>query len=256
LNWKNEGLVLSADPTNPESDLHPSKVLERPKVICNAQTGQFVLFAHVDTADYHAARIGVAISDKPSGPYKYLGSLRPNGNDSRDMTVFCDEDGKAYIFYSSEWNKTMHIAQLDDDYLHPAGLEECAFVDQSREAPAVFKHAGKYYLISSACTGFDPNQAQIAVADSPFGPWKVLGNPCVGPDADITFYSQSAFVLPVVGKPNAFIAMFDCWKKVDLRDSRYVWLPVFFGEQGIEIPWLDEWDLSVFNGERQVDDLT
>ena len=247
LNWKNEGVVLPAEPDDPQSDLHPSKVFERPKVLRNPKTGKYILFAHADTADYEFAHIGIAVSDQAAGPYEYLGSIQPNGNDSRDMTAFMDEDGKAYLFFSSEWNKTLHIVQLDDDFLQPTNVATRAFINQSREAPAVFKHRGKYYLISSGCTGWDPNQAEIAVADAPLGPWNVLGDPCVGPDADITFYAQSAFVLPVAGKPEAFIAMFDRWKKENLRDSRYVWLPVIF-EDGIpKIAWHDEWDLSIFD---------
>lgn len=246
LNWKNEGLVLSAEKNNPQSDLHPSKVLERPKVIRNPKTGRYVLFAHVDTADYQYARIGVAVSDAPGGPYQYLGSMQPNGHDSRDMTVFQDEDGAAYLFFSSEWNKTLRIIKLNDEYLQPTNIETTAFVNQSREAPAVFKRNGKYFMISSGCTGWDPNQAELAVADSPLGPWTVLGNPCIGTDADITFYAQSTFVFPVASKKNTLIAMFDRWKKDNLRDSRYVWLPVTFDGEQVKIGWYDEWTLTIF----------
>jgi hypothetical protein len=247
LNWKNEGVVLPAVPDDPTSDLHPSKVFERPKVLHNPKTGKYVLFAHADTADYEFAHIGIAISDRPTGPYEYLGSIQPNGNDSRDMTAFVDDDDTAYLFFSSEWNKTLHTIPLDDEYLRPTEVDVRAFVDQSREAPAVFKHAGKYYIISSGCTGWDPNAAELAVAESPLSPWTVLGDPCVGPDAEITFYAQSTFVLPVSGKPGAFIAMFDRWNKHNLRDSRYVWLPVKF-EAGVpKIHWYAEWDLSVFD---------
>jgi Glycosyl hydrolases family 43 len=247
LNWKNKGVVLHAEPNNPQSDLHPSKVLERPKVIRNPKTGKYVLFAHVDTADYEYARIGIAISDKPTGPYTYLGSIRPNGNDSRDMTVFQDDDGAAYLFFSSEWNKTLHIIQLDDEYLRPTQNESRAFIDQSREAPAVFKRNGKYYLISSGCTGWDPNRAELAVADSPLGPWTMLGDPCIGKDSEITFYAQSTFVFPLAGRKDSFIAMFDRWNKDNLRDSRYVWLPIQFDGDQVKIHWRNEWDLSVFD---------
>jgi hypothetical protein len=247
LNWKNEGVVLRANPANPESDLHPSKVLERPKVLHNPKTGKYVLYTHSDHQDYSYARIGISISDRPTGPFEYRGSIQPNGNDSRDMTAYQDEDRKAYLFFSSEWNKTLHIVQLDETYLKPTIVAARAFVDQSREAPAVFKHQGKYYIISSGCTGWDPNRAEIAVADAPLGPWMVLGDPCVGPDAEITFFAQSTFVFPVADKPGAFIAMFDRWKKEDLRDSRYVWLPVIFENGMPKIHWHDEWDLSIFD---------
>ena len=166
---------------------------------------------------------------------------------SRDQTVFVDENGKAYQFYSSENNATLYISELTDDYLKPTGRYTRNFVKQSREAPAVFKYNGKYYMLSSGCTGWDPNVAELAVADSIMGQWTTIGNPCTGPDADKTFYAQSTYVQQVYGKGNAYIAMFDRWKKKNLEDSRYVWLPLEFGKDGtITIPWRDSWDLRTW----------
>ena len=246
LNWKFEGIVLPAVKDDPNHDLHPSKVLERPKVIYNRKTGKFVMWAHVESADYSKACAGVAVSDSPAGPFTYLGSFRPNDAMSRDQTVFVDDDGRAYQFYSSENNATMYISLLTDDYLKPSGRFTRNFIKQSREAPAVFKYDGKYYLITSGCTGWDPNVAEIAVADSVLGEWKTIGNPCIGPDADKTFYAQSTYVQPVVGKKDAYIALFDRWNKTDLENSLYVWLPVLIENGKIVIPWQDKWNLDVF----------
>jgi len=38
-----------------------------------------------------------------------------SGQQSRDMTVFIDDDGKGYIVYSSEKNSTTHVAEPDAD---------------------------------------------------------------------------------------------------------------------------------------------
>ena len=240
-NWTFEGIVLPAVPDDPAHDLHPSKVLERPKVVYNTKTGKFVMWAHVESADYSKAAAGVAISDSPTGPFTYIGSFRPNDAMSRDQTVFVDDDGKAYQFASSENNQTLYINELTDDYLRPTGRFTRNFIGQSREAPAVFKKDGKYYMLSSGCTGWDPNQAELAVADSIMGEWKVLGNPCTGKDADKTFYAQSTYVQPVIGKKNCYIAMFDRWNKKDLENSRYVWLPISFDNGTITIPWRESW---------------
>jgi hypothetical protein len=253
--WKNEGIVLAAAPDDPQSDLHPSKVVERPKVIYNRSTRKFVMWMHVDSADYAAARSGVAVSDRPAGPFKYLGSFRPDagvwpqnvtaddqkpgeknalardfkdGQMARDQTVFVDDDSKAYLFYSSEGNPTMHVSLLTDDYLHTAGKYSRIFIGRSMEAPAVFKQGGKYYFVGSGCTAWAPNAARSAVADNPFGPWTELGNPCVGPDAPNTFHAQSTFVLPVQGSPDKFIFMADRWKQWNLPASTYLWLTVEF----------------------------
>ena len=153
LNWKFEGIVLPAVKNDPDHDLHPSKVLERPKVVYNKKTGKFVMWAHVESADCSKACAGVAVSDSPVGPFIYQGSFRPNNAMSRDQTVFVDDDGRAYQFYSSENNATMYISLLTDDYLKPSGRFTRNFVKESREAPAVFKYDGKYYMLSSGCTG-------------------------------------------------------------------------------------------------------
>ena len=100
LNWKFEGIVLPAVKDDEKHDLHPSKVLERPKVIYNEKTKKFVMWAHVESADYSKACAGVAVSDSPTGTFTYVGSFRPNGAMSRDKTVFVDDNGKAYQFYS------------------------------------------------------------------------------------------------------------------------------------------------------------
>lgn len=245
--WKYEGIVLSAVKDDTNHDLHPSQVLERPKVIYNEKNNKFVMWMHVDSPDYLKAAAGVAISDSPTGPFKYLGSMRPNDAMSRDQTVFVDDDGKAYHFYSSENNKTLYISLLSDDYTKPSGIYTRNFIGMSREAPAVFKNNGKYYILSSGCTGWDPNQAEIAVADSILGEWTVLGNPCTGKDADKTFYGQSTFVIPVDGKKDFYIAMFDKWNKTDLKDSRYIWLPIEIKNNGtITIPWKEKWNISSY----------
>ncbi len=241
LNWHDEGIVLRAEKSDSLHDLHPSKVVERPKVIYNAQTRKFVMWMHIDSADYGKACAGVAIADSPIGPFDYLGSFRPNGEMSRDQTLFVDDDGKAYQICSSEDNATMYIHLLTDDYLKPTKTYTRNFVKKFREAPAVFKHEGKYYLLTSGCSGWDPNVADIAVADSMLGEWKPLGNPCVGENADKTFYGQSTYVQPVIGHPDLYVALFDRWKKTDLPNSRYIWLPLRFEGGKPKIAWKEAW---------------
>lgn len=269
--WKFEGLALPAVAKDRSHDLHSSKVIERPKVIYNRTTKKFVMWLHIDSEDYKAARTGVAISDSPTGPFTYLHSFRPNagiwpenatpadkqpsktnhlardfkgGQMARDMTVFVDDDGKAYQFYSSEENATMHVSLLSDDYLKHVGKYRRLFVGRSMEAPAVFKRNGKYYLIASGCTGWAPNAARSAVADSIWGPWTELGNPCEGPEAEVTFRAQSTYVLPVQCLRDTFIFMADRWNSTNLPDSRYIWLPLRFdADDKPKLRWEDKWSL-------------
>ena len=298
-NWKDEGIALKVD-SDPKSDITNGCVLERPKVSFNAKTGKFVMWFHLElkAQGYNAARSGVAVADVVTGPYRFIGSFRPNagawplnvpddlrtplsaeeaaalakiplgggpvpnypggmlfrrdfagGQMARDMTLFVDDDGKAYHIYASEDNGTMQISQLTDDYLKPAGKYLRVFAGHFNEAPALFKHAGKYFLITSGCSGWAPNAARLAEADSIWGPWKELGNPCIGP-ADrtrITFESQSTYVPPVAGKPGAFIFMADRWRPGNAINGRYIWLPLQFKDGKPFLQWLDRWDLSFFD---------
>ena len=74
------------------------------------------------------------------------------------------------------------------------------------------------------------------------GPWTRHENPCVGPNADLTFLGQSTFIIPVPGsKANEFIFMADIWKPKHPIDSRYIWLPISWKDGLPVIQWQDSW---------------
>jgi hypothetical protein len=179
--------------------------------------------------------------------HNILGRDFAGGQMARDMTLFVDDDGKAYHLYASEENSTLQISMLTDDALAPAGRYVRAFPKRYMEAPAICKRQGRVYFIGSDCTGWAPNAARSAVADSIWGPWTELGNPCVGEGRDTTFGGQSTFILPVAGKRDAYIAMFDLWRPENAIDGRYMWLPMRFTDVGFELHYEPEWDLSVFD---------
>lgn len=300
-NWKDEGVALAVS-DDPASDITKECVLERPKVIFNAKTNKYVMWFHLELKGkgYSAARSGVAVADKPAGPFTYLHSERPDagvwpvnvtdeqkaslqtidqmkgvtfsggpnpdtpkhailardfagGQMARDMTLFVDDDQKAYHIFASEENSTLHISLLSDDYLSHAGKNVRVFENRWCEAPAICKRQGRYWMITSGCTGWAPNAARSAVASSIWGPWQELENPCQGVNpstrlgAEKTFGGQSTYILPVMGKRDAFIALFDIWKPDNAIDGRYVWLPVRFTGAGFTIPWANTWDLGAFD---------
>lgn len=58
------------------------------------------------------------------------------------------------------------------------------------------------------------------------------------------FYAQSTYVQPVQGSDDTYLAMFDRWNKTDLQNSRYVWIPIVWGNDGMPtIPWRDTVEL-------------
>ncbi|KAH7847292.1 hypothetical protein Vadar_024316 [Vaccinium darrowii] len=130
------------------------------------------------------------------------------------MTIFKDDNGIAYLIYSSEDNSELHIGPLNRDYLDVTCVMRRILVGQHREAPALFKYEGTYYMVTSGCTGWAPNEALAHAAESILGPWETMGNPCIGGPKVFrhrTFFSQSTFVLPLPGFPGSFIFMADRW---------------------------------------------
>ncbi|MEY8244924.1 glycoside hydrolase family 43 protein [Heminiphilus faecis] len=163
------------------------------------------------------------------------------GQMSRDMTLYVDDDGKAYHIYSSEDNLTLQIAELTDDYTAHTGRYVRMAPGEQNEAPAIFKKDGTYWMITSGCTGWDPNEARMYSAPSIEGPWMRHPNPCIGPKAELTFGGQSTYILK---RPDSdeFIFMADIWRPKHPSDARYIWLPIEFSDEGKPvIRWRDEW---------------
>ncbi|TPR56931.1 glycosyl hydrolase family 43 [Enterococcus sp. OL5] len=236
--WHYEGLVLEAsnDPSNP---LYRDKVVERPKVVYSKWTKEFVLWFHYDHDDYWIAASGVATSKTPTGSFELNKIFKPNRKDSRDFTIFEDED-KFYLVHSSDFNKTMYISELTDDLTDVTGLYTKILVDQEREAPAVFKKNGMYFMVTSGTTGWEPNAALYSRSNHLFTPHKLIDNPCEGQDYRYTFHGQFNYAFEVKG--NVYI-MIDHWKPDNLRDSGYSILPVeIIGKKkrDLRIKWTEE----------------
>ena len=163
------------------------------------------------------------------------------GQMSRDMTLFVDTDSTAYHIYSSEENLTLHIAELTPDYKDYTGKYVRIFPGGHNEAPAIFKKDSMYYLITSGCTGWDPNAARLFSAKHILGPWTAHANPCRGEDAELTFHSQSTFILPIEGKADQFIFMADRWMPKTPDKATYIWLPIEFENDLPVLKWKSEW---------------
>lgn len=245
-NWKFEGNVFPAVKEDTLHDMHPSRVAERPKVLFNEKSGKYVMWLHNDNEIYQDSRVVVAVADKPTGPFEFVRSFLPLGKKCTDMTLFKDEDGKAYFIAGADWHSKVIIVELTDDFLDVtdrfSSIMEYGGPPHGRESPAMFKRQGKYYLVTSGTTGWAPNAARYDVAEHIFGPYTNMGNPCVGPWAEATFFGQNTYVIPVNGRDDSFIFVADRWNMTDLRLSRYLFLPIEFGDgDSLSVQWHDEW---------------
>jgi hypothetical protein len=117
---------------------------------------------------------------------------------------------------------------LSDDYLSIETRAALLFEGGHREAPALFKRNGVYFLLTSGATGWDPNQAQYATSTSLTSGWSNMQNVADGN----TFYSQSTYVQPVEGSAGTeYLYLGDRWAGAwggRVNDSAYVWQPITF----------------------------
>jgi len=247
-NWEFRNAIITKSTA---ADLAASdRIIERPKVIYNDSTGQYVMWAHWDGQNYATAEAGVFSSPTVDGNYTLHSHFQPNGNMSRDDTLFKDDDGKAYFISAANNNADLMMYQLTDDYLGIA-KQIGRLSTAQREAPAMFKQNGRYFIITSAATGWDPNQAQYFSATSVSGPWSSLTN--VGDST--TYDTQSAYVIPVQGtQTTTYIFAADRWQDPDLVSSKYIWLPLKISGSTLALDYYDQWQLDVTTGVWSVND--
>ncbi|MFC8096283.1 RICIN domain-containing protein [Streptomyces sp. NPDC057301] len=246
-NWefRNHVLTESSDPELATANI------ERPKVMYNAATGKFVMWMHKENGvDYSEARAAVAVSDTVDGNYTWQGSFRPLGQHmSRDITVFVDTDGAGYMISAARENYDLQIYRLTADYTGIASLVADPWHGGHREAPALFKRNGVYFMLTSGATGWSPNQQQYATATSIAGPWTAMTN--VGDST--TYGSQTAYVLPVQGSSTtSYLYLGDRWGNSfggTVNDSRYVWLPLTFpSSTSMSMSWSPEVTIDTATG--------
>ena len=224
-------------------DLGPHRIVERPKVLYNASTKRFVMYLHIDDPTYAEAKVGVATSTGVCGPYSYRGSLRPLGQQSRDIGLFQDTDGTGYLL-TEDRAHGLRIDRLAADYL---SVTTSVAVLGRFEAPAMAKVGGRYYLLGSHLTGWRTNDNEYTTATSLSGPWSAW-HP-FAPAGSHTFNSQTANVITVQGsRATTYVYAGDRWLPDDLGNSPLVWLPLGISGTRVSMAWHDTWSIDTTTG--------
>ncbi|MEN8077377.1 family 43 glycosylhydrolase [Clostridioides difficile] len=254
INWQFRNNVLTTESKveeirvrtklNLKSENGKKVNIERPKVLYNEVIKKFVMWMHYENGEnYCDAAAAIATCDTPDGDFIYHGSFNPYGYMSRDCTLFKDEDGVAYFISSSRDNADLHIYRLSDDYMNIDCLVNKLWQGEYREAPAVVKKDGVYYMMSSFCTGWLPNQCKYSSATSMDGKWRILKN--IGDGT--TYDTQPAFILTVSNKDkNEYIYVSDRWNAEDYHDSRYVFLKLNFQDnRELDMKYINEFKINL-----------
>ncbi|MBP2000019.1 hypothetical protein J2Z69_001038 [Paenibacillus shirakamiensis] len=241
VNFKFEVQALSPQVSG---DLTNDRIVERPKIIYNNSTNKFVMYMHIDNSCYCDAKVGVATSSSITGPWTYQGSYRPLNHEIRDMTIYKDTDGAAYLMGATDANANFTIFKLSSDYMSVSSIVN-SWSNVYLEAPAVVKKNGMYFILTSRQKGWDPTTQQYVSATSmgsSWSEWKTIGN-------SNNYNSQSTFVMPIEGTSGTtYLYLADRWNRYNLQDSRYVWLPLRIEGNQIAYGWFDHWNLDATAG--------
>lgn len=179
VHWtRHEGVLRMADVP------WAKKAMWAPAMVEKDGKYYFFFSANDIQSDKELGGIGVAVADKPDGPFKDLLG-KPlidafhNGAQPIDPFVFHDDDGSWYLIYGG-W-KHANVVKLKPDF---TGVEPTAdgrtyheiTPEKYVEGPLMFKRDGKYYFMWSegGWTGPDYSVA-YAIGDSPLGPFKRIG---------------------------------------------------------------------------------
>ncbi|MES2268081.1 MAG: glycoside hydrolase family 43 protein [Bacteroidota bacterium] len=179
VNWTKHDNVL--DSSNVK---WAKRAMWAPAIVKKGDKYYFFFGANDIQSDKEYGGIGVAVADKPEGPFKdYLG--KPlidkivNGAQPIDQFVFKDKDGQYYIIYGG-WGHC-NIAKLKDDFTGVVPAADGKIYKEITppgyvEGPIMFIRKGKYYFMWSegGWTGPDYRVA-YAVSNSINGPFKKIG---------------------------------------------------------------------------------
>ena len=119
----------------PTGPLH----IEKLKVLYNNSTQKYVTWMIIDNDIRELGMALVDVSDYPNGPFEFLRSLYPDGNQTRDQTVFQDDDvarptcyGVTTILWSMSFQR-LSCNQLGKVSRMPTGAQtlHSAFIGRS-----------------------------------------------------------------------------------------------------------------------------
>ncbi len=208
VNWKKHPKVLSI-----ENIKWLEFALWAPSVI--SANGKYYLFfgANDIQSNDEYGGIGVAVSDKPSGPFvdaigKPLVNKFVNGAQPIDQFVFRDSDGEYYMYYGG-WHHC-NMVRLSKDLLSVIPFEDGTTYKEVTpesyvEGPFMLKRNGTYYFMWSEGSWGGPDYSvAYAMSDSPFGPFKRIGK-ILQQDPAIATGAGHHSVIQIPGKDEYYI---------------------------------------------------
>lgn len=145
------------------------------------KNGKFYFYFSVGPQDNeHPSRIGVAVSDKPEGPFKDSGKpllTGGNGFEAIDAMVFNDpKSGKSYFYAGGSAGAKLRVFEMNPDMISFAKEISVETPKNFTEGAYMHLRNGIYYL-SYSHGGYRDSSYSVhyATSNSPIGPWTYRG---------------------------------------------------------------------------------
>ncbi len=253
VNWKFEGEVLKAGAAGKMFD-KPGWV-GRLGVAYHKRTGKYVLLTQYSSRE-NGAGVLFATSDTPTGPFVYERLQthidRVATPTSGDQTLFVDDDGQAYLVFSSGGDRrNLYVAPLrPSDFLAvDAATRVHAAPAGGREGNAMFKHKGLYYFCSSDLHGWNASRSFCMTSTGISGPYTPEKR-IAGTEADFSHVSQNGFFVPVHGSEGTTVLYAgDRWSNYAANGIGYnIWAPLSFEGSTPVFNSLSEFSLDAARG--------
>lgn len=173
----------------------------------------YFFFAANDVHEGQVGGIGVAVADRPEGPYRDLIG-KPlineiiNGAQPIDQYVFQDSDGTYYMYYGG-WRRS-NVVKLNDDFTGLLPFEDGSYFKEITpegyvEGPFMFIRDGKYYFMWSEGGWGGPHyRVAYAISDNPLGPF-VREGVILQQDPEVATGSGHSSVLQIPGEDEYYI---------------------------------------------------
>lgn len=218
VNWTDHGVPISLESFSWARDrAWAAQCIER--------DGKFYWYICVQTVNNNMA-IGVAVSDRPTGPFKdALGKpLVSTGTwDNIDPTVFIDDDGQAYLYwgnskllyvklnkdmisYKGQVNEVPQSVEAFGGLRRPGKSDEVLqkqekFEDVYVEGPWLYKRKNQYYMMYAGMTD-RTESLSYSTSKSPTGPWKYQGK--IMTDQPTNSFTNHGGIIDYKGKSYLF----------------------------------------------------
>ncbi len=236
----------------------------RPDVIKHPTNGTYVMVVEFSSVP---GRNGIEYltSTSPTGPFvsQQKDDFVLGGISMGDKGLYQDDDASktAYLLCTTDDggvnNSTTKIVKLNANYIGQNSVIQSWTYSPKREALAMFKRNGIYYLTASRTLGWSSSETPYKTASSITGTFTQWATMPTNPTSTDSFDTQHDFIVTIVGSSTtSYFYMGDRWghelfPSDPTKFNNNAWYPITFDNSAVPVPTLQgnaSWTINAATG--------